>query len=204
MTDRPDFGDFGRYGWVFELIDARPGVRAGALARHRSLMGAALADGRSGTLVDLLSAFIRYSYDADAVDPRTYGLLAGYGVLFLQWELRFPAEWRGGWPYSPWSAKEAVLETFCVRGPTPQTGPALADLLIAAVSRVQRGQDRWYWRLAAVSCPPSCAPAWRPSLEAGASRPGFAHDLCCGFLTIQTRGPAARRGGAGYAWKGTR
>jgi hypothetical protein len=148
MHDRPDFGDLSGYGWVYELVDVRPGVRAAALDRHRSLMGGTVADGRSGTLVDLVSAITRYSYDADAVSPQTFERLAPYGVLFLQWELRFPVEWRDGWPYSPWSAKEAVLNTFCVRGPTPQTGPALADLLIAAVGRTQRCQDRWYCRLA--------------------------------------------------------
>jgi hypothetical protein len=148
MQDRHGFDDLSRYEWVHELIDARPGIRAVALARHRSLMGEARTGARSGTLVDLVSTFTKLRYDVGARDPRGYQRLAGYGVLFLRWELLFPAEWREGWPYSPWTGKEGVLETFCAGGPTPQTGPALADLLIAAVSREQRCQDRWYWRLA--------------------------------------------------------
>jgi len=95
-----------------------------------------------------VSAFTGFRYGTGAQDWQGYQRLAGYGLLFLRWELLFPAEWRGAWPYSPWTDKENVLETFCRRGPTPQTGPALADLLIAAVSREQRCQDRWYWRLA--------------------------------------------------------
>jgi hypothetical protein len=55
---------------------------------------------------------------------------------------------RDGWIKSPWTAKEAILETFSAKGPTPETGLALADLLLAAVCRVQRCQDRWYWQLA--------------------------------------------------------
>lgn len=148
MRESHGSGDLSRYGWVYELIDDRPGIRAVALARHRSRMHAAYAGVRSGTLVDLVSAFTGRWIGADAVDPQAHERLAAYGVLFLQWELRFPAEWREGWPYSPWSEKELVLKTFCMRGPTPPTGPALADLLLAAVSRVQRCQDRWYWHLA--------------------------------------------------------
>jgi hypothetical protein len=150
MMDVDRFGDLGRYGWVYELVDDRPVVRAEALARHRALLGQARRGTRSGTLADLVDAFTFTRFSVPGVcDPEEYERLAGYGVLFLQWEERFPAEWRSAaWPLSPWSAKENVLGTFCAHGPTPLTGPALADLLIAAVRRAQRCQDRWYWKLA--------------------------------------------------------
>jgi len=67
-----------------------------ALARHRSLMGGAQAGARSGTLVDLLSAFTGGG-GADAGDWQAHQRLAAYGVLFPQWELRLPAEWQQGW-----------------------------------------------------------------------------------------------------------
>lgn len=54
--------------------------------------------------------------------PEGHARLAPYGLLFLQWEQRFPEEWRSaGWPFSLWSQKEAVLRAFCVDEPTPLT-----------------------------------------------------------------------------------
>ena len=159
-------------------------------------MGAGLADGSSGTLVDLVSAIARYGYDADAAaDPQTFERIAGYGVLFLQWELRFPVEWRDGWPYSPWSAKEAVLKAFWVRGATPQTGPALADLLIAAVGRTHRCQDRWYWRLAQRIETPQL----RARLQAEAADAGEQTRLRARFVLWLLDHPAEGTGSA--AWR---
>lgn len=126
-----------------------------ALARHRELLGRALhhsyGPGRTGTLADPVRAF------SGLVVPRVPSTqsrevrerLAPYGLLFLQWEQRYPGEWRQvGWPLSPWSAKEAVLRAFCAGGPSPLTRAPLEALLVAAVRRPQRCQDRWYWELA--------------------------------------------------------
>ena len=156
--DLRDLGDLDRYGWVHELVDDRPAVRARALARHRRLLGRARHHGHggawTGTLADPVRAFTSlvppsWSSAPGTHDPEGYARLAPYGLLFLQWEQRFPEEWRSaGWPFSPWSEKEAVLHAFCVAEPTPLTRPALEDLLIAAVRRTQRCQDRWYWSLA--------------------------------------------------------
>jgi hypothetical protein len=142
--------DLGTYDWVHGLIDADGRVRAKALARHHLLIDRWLPGQRrpTGTLCDLVGAFTGFRHPSEVPGGEEYQFLAPYGVLFLQWELLYPAEWRDGRIWSPWSVKEAILETFCARGPTPETGPALADLLLAAVCRVQRCQDRWYWKLA--------------------------------------------------------
>ncbi len=116
-------------------------------------------------------------------------------MLFLHWELRFPAEWRDGWLHSPWSEKEAILKTFCVRGATPQTGPALADLLIAAVSRVQRCQDRWYWRVARRIV----SPQLRGRLEAAAEGAGERTRLRARFVLWVLDHPDEGTGSA--AWR---
>jgi hypothetical protein len=139
-----DLVRYGRYGWVHDLVDDRHDIRALALARHDYLICLARYGDRTGTLADLVRAFCA----ARAGSAARYQQLAWYGVLFLRWELRFPEEWRESWNGSPWSAKEAVLATFCKCGPGSQTAPVLDDLLIAAVGRVQRCQDRWYWQLA--------------------------------------------------------
>lgn len=154
---RRDLGELGRYGWVHELTDDRPAVRAQALARHRELLNRALHRGygaRTGTLADPVRAFNglvppRWSNAPGTPDPGGYSRLAPFGLLFLQWEQRFPGEWRSaGWPFSPWSEKESVLRAFCAGVPSPLATGALEDLLIAAVRRTQRCQDRGYWHLA--------------------------------------------------------
>jgi hypothetical protein len=148
MHDRRRLDEVHRYEWVYGLIDADRSVRAAALTRHRSLIDRWRPGTASGTLVDLAGAFVAARYDADTRRWDDYRRFAPYTVLFLQWELRFPTEWRNGWPYSPWSAKEGILAAFYAGGATPETGAALVDLLLATVHRWQRCQDRWYWRLA--------------------------------------------------------
>lgn len=153
-----DLGNLDRYVWAHELADDRPAVRAQALARHHGLMDQAFRHWhggmRTGTLADPVRVFTSltppsWSRRPSTHDPEDYARLAPYGLLFLRWEERFPVEWRSaGWVFSPWSAKEAVLGAFCAGPPEPVTAMALEDLLIAAVRRPQRCQDRWYWRLA--------------------------------------------------------
>jgi hypothetical protein len=155
--DLRDLGDLDRYGWVHALVDDRPAVRARALARHHELLGQARHHGYGGTWTGTLADPVRAFTDlvppswssVPGADPGDYARLAPYGLLFLQWEERFPEEWRSaGWPFSLWSEKGAVLHAFCAGEPAPLTGPGLEDLLIAAVRRTQRCQDRWYWSLA--------------------------------------------------------
>lgn len=155
--DLRDLGDLDRYGWVHALVDDRPAVRARALARHRRLLGRARHHGHGGTRAGTLAGPVRAFTglvppgwsSVPGTDPGDYARLAPYGLLFPRWEQRFPEERRpAGWPFSPWSEKAAVLRAFCAGGPAPLTGPALEDLLIAAVRRTQRCQDRWYWSLA--------------------------------------------------------
>lgn len=129
------------YEWVHGLVDADAGARAAALARHCALVKERRGE-PDGSLVDLVEFFSGWGGNRPHLD------LAPYAVLFLQWELRFPAEWRDSWPYSPWSSKRGILSTFRTYGPTPETAAALEDLLLATVSRAQRCQDCWYIHLA--------------------------------------------------------
>lgn len=152
-----DLGDLDRYGWVRELVDDRPAVRARALARHRELLSRTRYHGRfgerTGTLLDPVSAFTclapGWSSEQAPHDPEDCARLAPFGVLFLQWAERFPHEWRTvGWALSPWSWKDGVLGALGRHEPTPLTAPALEDLLIAAVRRPQRCEDSGFCSLA--------------------------------------------------------
>lgn len=141
-----DIRTLGAYVWVHDLIAVNDDARDAALVRHRALLWRWHSDSLTGTLADPVRAFTEWSSPLTDADLHR---LEPYAVLFLQWEARFPQLWRENWIFSPWSAKEGVLGTFVRRGvAAPQTQTALEDLLIGAVHRVQRCQDRWYWRLA--------------------------------------------------------
>lgn len=145
MREGFDVRTLGAYAWVEDLIALDDDARGAALARHRTLLWRWYRDSPTGTLADPVRAFTQWS--SPLTDAELH-LLEPYAVVFLQWEARFPQEWRENWIFSPWSAKEGVLDTFVRRGvAAPQTQTALEDLLIGAVYRVQRCQDRWYWRL---------------------------------------------------------
>jgi hypothetical protein len=72
---------------------------------------------------------------------------ARYAVLFLQWEVAFPDEWRAAAPWSPWGLKQTILRGF-VRVGALGRDQVLIDLVMAAVGREQRCEDRWYAALA--------------------------------------------------------
>ncbi len=72
---------------------------------------------------------------------------APYAVLFLRWEAEFPEEWRAGAPWSPWGLKQRVLRGFSRVGALGWE-KELTDLLMGAVGRAQRCEDRWYAALA--------------------------------------------------------
>jgi hypothetical protein len=70
-----------------------------------------------------------------------------YAVLFLQWEAGFQNEWRSAAPWSPWGQKQSILRAFVKTGPLGRED-ALIDLVMAAVNREHRCEDRWYAALA--------------------------------------------------------
>ncbi|GAB2564924.1 hypothetical protein [Kribbella endophytica] len=72
---------------------------------------------------------------------------APYAVLFLRWEAEFPEEWRAGAPWSPWGLKQRILRGFVKVGPLGRERE-LTDLLMGAVGRPQRCEDRLYSALA--------------------------------------------------------
>jgi hypothetical protein len=72
---------------------------------------------------------------------------APYAVLYLRWEAEFPEEWRVAAPWSPWGLKQRILRGFVKVGPLGWERD-LTDLLMGAVGRAQRCEDRWYAALA--------------------------------------------------------
>ncbi|MET7423725.1 hypothetical protein [Dactylosporangium sp. NPDC005555] len=75
--------------------------------------------------------------------------LSGAAVRFLTLEATDPQAWRDGpWPHSPWSLKDAVLQTFTALGAPPRSAAALRELIVGAVGRPQRCKDHRYWELA--------------------------------------------------------
>jgi flagellar motility protein MotE (MotC chaperone) len=145
LRDHFDVRTLDAYEWGRDLVAVDDEVREAALARHHALLWQRHPDRPSGTVVDPVRAFLQRDFPFSAAD---LGRLESYAVLFLRWEARFPVQWRAGWSFSPWSAKEEVLGAFMRHGAQPETRTALEDLLIGAVHRVQRCQDGWYWRLA--------------------------------------------------------
>jgi hypothetical protein len=96
----------------------------------------------------------------DAIEQTIYGVAGNFGwdylypecdeaefgsyaVLYLQWEAAFPGEWRGAAPWSPWGMKQRILRRFIEVGPL-QWERELTDLVMGAVGRPQRCEDRWY------------------------------------------------------------
>jgi hypothetical protein len=66
-----------------------------------------------------------------------------YSILYLEWEVAFPDEWRAAAPWSPWGLKQQILRGFTKVGALGQE-QALIELVMAAVEREQRCEDRWY------------------------------------------------------------
>ncbi|SDZ43736.1 hypothetical protein SAMN05421684_5018 [Asanoa ishikariensis] len=130
--------------WVHGLVAADERVRSEALARHLAQIEAS----GTGTLPGLLAAFMASAGRPGVPDPEAYPRLAPHAVLFLEWERRFPSEWRESWTYSPWTAKLVLLRTFTRSGVPDGVRPALVDLLLSVVHRRQRCQDHWYTKLA--------------------------------------------------------
>lgn len=154
-----------RLGWTFDLIADDPAKRHRAHAmlaeaqRHRTEAlrryndvwnnnkhpeyGVSLdawANAQSRTLPDGLWH----------VGPDRSGEWHGlpYGLLYLQWESRYPDEW---WAHAKhWGTKKSLLHKFTRHHQSlpPDTTPPLIDLIIEAISRRYRCEDVGYARLA--------------------------------------------------------
>lgn len=79
-----------------------------------------------------------------ARDGETHQRLAPYAVLVLAWEATYPQEWRTAGLYSPWHIKAKSLRQFAKVGVPPECVRPLAELVIAAIRREHRCEDRWY------------------------------------------------------------
>jgi hypothetical protein len=190
VDGRPSWDPIPEYAWLAELISPEPGVRAAALARHRALATAEPPPGElSGTFADLLEAFVHWDEVPTARSPDQHARLASYAVLFLRWESAFPDECDGGgWRGGPWGFKGSVLRTFAVRGPVASTGPALEDLVLAAVHRRQHCHDPEYVRLARRLD----GPGLRARLRAAATENDEQTRLRAGYLLWLLDHPDAR------------
>jgi len=161
-----------RHAWTLDLIHPDPDRRSTALVRHHELLrqwreGLAWlpTSGRMVRVTNQVSTEIAQVRKAawatygetvsGAVSeflmpgaPENHVRFAPHAVLYLQWEARFPQEWRAAAPYTPWGTKKDVLWHFADRGPTVATRAALEDLVMAAVCRPHRCEDRRFSALA--------------------------------------------------------
>jgi len=171
---------FAAVGWAFDLVSPEAARRRAALDRHRATMeasneaqqwinrvwaeaGTPVPQGaRLGAELDQALAAKR---DADAltffaplgewwadwpIDAVKHARYAAYAVLFLEWEAKYPLEWReaGSWSVSPWGTKESVLARFIRGGVPDEVKQPVADLVVVAVAREYRCKD---WMYAAVA-----------------------------------------------------
>lgn len=120
-----------------------PGLQA-AMDQTRAAMSAA-AD---RTLHGIALLFIR-AYSEGG--PADHDRLAPYAVLFLRWENAYPEQWRipraSG---SPWGLKKYVLRRFIQAGVPAAVKDDVLQLLIQAVAREHRCEDRGFAELARV------------------------------------------------------
>jgi hypothetical protein len=166
--------------WVFDLVSPEADRRRAALDRHRTTLedsheaqrwinrvweqagtpapqeaylAAQMDQARAAKRdADALTFFAPISaWSADwSIDVSRHAQYAPYAVLFLEWEARYPLEWRGAstWSWSPWGTKEGILARF-IRGGVPvNSRQFIADLVIAAITREYRCKDWMYAPLA--------------------------------------------------------
>jgi len=171
MTEiRPDEHD-----WVFDLIAEDDASRKAALGRHRALLeefsaaqqrtnrflteAAMPVPGRLHVATEFDRAFAAQQavkiktlfgplaafFEAESAPVRA--VYAPYALLFLQWERRYPDEWReaGTWTSSPWTPKELSLARLARDGVPAAHSDEVARLVIAAVEGPYRCKD---WRYA--------------------------------------------------------
>ncbi|THV29060.1 hypothetical protein [Glycomyces paridis] len=164
-----------RLGWAFGLIDEDPGVRAAAIEHlertqettHRALERGNEALRASYDLTEPQWEEARPAYLAvwrAYRDTQRYTLpgamwnrprreaaikdWAGlpYALLFLEWELAYPAEWTRH--AKAWGTKERLLRDLAVPGHAEPVRAKLVEFTDAAVRRAYRCKDREYVRVA--------------------------------------------------------
>lgn len=69
-----------------------------------------------------------------------------YALLYLDWEARYPEDWTR---YAKsWGTKKGLLQHMAKADHHDETKAKLTDLVVSAVERPYRCEDRWYARLA--------------------------------------------------------
>lgn len=163
----------GRQSWVFDLVAADEAVRRRALARHQASIAAAAAalhwsnavwaqagtpaptEPRLAAEMDQARAAQRWHTDQTifgllrgfhSEDPLVREIHAPFVVLYLLWERRYPDEWRpdASNMWSPWGAKEGLLDTMARRGVPDDVRPHLTDLFIEVLQGPYRCKDWMY------------------------------------------------------------
>jgi hypothetical protein len=119
---------------------AEPSLRA-AMDQVR----AAGEDALRHTVQGLTGVFLEASWRGGPGDREQ---LAGFAVLFLQWETSFPGQWRRAGPFSPWWHKKQVLGHLARDGVPERFRDQLVRLVAAAVYREHRCEDGGYVALA--------------------------------------------------------
>lgn len=146
-------------------------VLAAAMRRAQAVHAAAV----SNTVHGVVGKFQEVRWAGDLGD---YRRLSPYAVLFLQWEVHFPEQWRSAGPWSPWGLKKRVLRQFAdMEVPGPQVD-AVTRLTLAAVNRNQRCEDLGYV-LVARSLD---GPVLRAGIDAAASSPDLTVRRRAGYV----------------------
>ena len=144
--------------WHFDLIADDEDTRHAALNRHRALLEASNAALRrvnelwaqTGSFEPETQPYREFRENRNRT---LFGPISAndpaYAVLFLQWEARYPDEWREAsrWTWSHWGAKENVLRWFARSGVPNAVKHDVAELVLDAVQRPYRCKD---WRYAAL------------------------------------------------------
>ncbi|HVK22846.1 MAG TPA: hypothetical protein VM677_15930 [Actinokineospora sp.] len=74
-------------------------------------------------------------------DPLVRELYGPFVLLFLEWESRYPDQWRTAGSYSPWGSKEGLLANLTRWGVPEGIRPGLRDLVIVVLRRPYRCKD---------------------------------------------------------------
>lgn len=149
-----------------ELLAARDQVNAEVHAIRSQLPRAKAAEFcRNGVRKGALKG-ARKDARKRAHDGETHQRLAPYAVLYLAWEAAYPQEWRAAGLHSPWHIKAKSLRQFAHLGVPPECAKPLSDLVIDAIRREHRCEDRWYAGVARRVAGPDLDQALTETLEA--------------------------------------
>ncbi|MFE9107608.1 hypothetical protein [Actinomadura geliboluensis] len=168
-----------RLGWTFGLVLEDPGERAVALAQlievQRRTREALEESNELWWLASSLGPEERYEEPACRqarqryIEIRSHTLPDGlwewpwggnaawpglpYALLYLDWEAKYPEDWTR---YAKsWGTKKGLLQHLEKADHPEGTRAKLTDLVVSAVERPYRCEDRWYARLArAIDNPP--------------------------------------------------